>query len=196
MEFFIKEYCTNLIWSKKSLRHVNIIYYLNISGSEVSVSCHKRFKIVSNYWNKCKRRFKAMHGTTIGNLPSYLDEFMWRDTSRLLRQHPKTHSRILSSVATSLHFQSPACLYVIAAVHNIRDKSPVMSKTFAWFLSVYWWIQDTRASSIVCFTILVLPVLLDEEFWSFQYCVFYNTSITSIVGWRILEFPVLCALQY
>jgi hypothetical protein len=33
----------------------------------------------------------------------------------------------------------------------------------------------------VCFTILVLPVLLDEEYWSFQYCVFYNTSgITSI----------------
>jgi hypothetical protein len=34
----------------------------------------------------------------------------------------------------------------------------------------------------VCFTILVLPVLLDEEYWSFQYRVFYNTSITSIVG--------------
>jgi hypothetical protein len=32
------------------------------------------------------------------------------------------------------------------------------------------------------FTILVLPVLLDEEYWSFQYHVFYNTSITSIVG--------------
>jgi hypothetical protein len=43
---------------------------------------------------------------------------------------------------------------------------------------------------------LNLPVLLDEEYWSFQYCVFYNTSITSIAGWRILEFPVLCALQY
>ena len=27
-----------------------------------------------------------------------------------------------------------------------------------------WWIQDTRVSSIVCFTILVLPVLLDEEY--------------------------------
>jgi hypothetical protein len=44
--------------------------------------------------------------------------------------------------------------------------------------------------------ILVLPVLLDEEYWSFQYRVFYNTSITSIVGWRILELPVLCVLQY
>jgi hypothetical protein len=61
---------------------------------------------------------------------------------------------------------------------------------------IYWWIQDTRVSSIVYFTILVLPVLLDEEYWSFQYCVFYNTSITSIAAWRILEIPVLCALQY
>ena len=60
---------------------------------------------------------------------------------------------------------------------------------------IYWWIQDTRVSSVVCFTILVLPVLLDEEYWSFQYRVFYNTSITSIVGWRMLELPVLCIDQ-
>ena len=31
-----------------------------------------------------------------------------QDTPRLLRQIPKTNRRILSSVATSLHFQSPA----------------------------------------------------------------------------------------
>jgi hypothetical protein len=60
---------------------------------------------------------------------------------------------------------------------------------------IYWWIQDTRVSSIVWFTILVLPVLLDEEYWCFQYRVFYNTSIISIVGWRILELPVLCIDQ-
>jgi hypothetical protein len=24
---------------------------------------------------------------------------------------------------------------------------------------------------------------MDEEYWSFQYCVFYNTSITSIAGY-------------
>ena len=43
-------------------------------------------------------------------------------------------------------------------------------------------LPDTRVSSIVCFAILVLPVLLNEEYWSFQYRVFYNTSITSIAG--------------
>jgi hypothetical protein len=55
--------------------------------------------------------------------------------------------------------------------------------------------KNTGASSIVCFTILVLPVLLDEEYWSFQYCVINNTSIISIVGLRILEPPVLCIDQ-
>jgi hypothetical protein len=54
-------------------------------------------------------------------------------------------------------------------------------------------IPDTRVSSIVCFAILVLPVLLDEEYWSFQYCVLYNTSITSIVCFTILVLPVLKA---
>ena len=61
---------------------------------------------------------------------------------------------------------------------------------------IYWWIHDTRVSSVVCFAILVLPLLLGEEYWSFQYRVFYNTSITSIfVGWIILELPVLCIDQ-
>ena len=36
-----------------------------------------------------------------------------QDTPRLLRQHPKTHRRILSSVATSLHFQSPTLFRAI-----------------------------------------------------------------------------------
>ena len=49
---------------------------------------------------------------------------------------------------------------------------------------------------ILCFTILVLPVLLDEEYWSFQYCVFYNTSITSIVCFTILVLPVLLNEEY
>jgi hypothetical protein len=57
-------------------------------------------------------------------------------------------------------------------------------------------LPDTRVSSIVCFTILVLPVLLDEEYWSFQYCVFYNTSITSIVCFTILVLPVLLDEEY
>jgi hypothetical protein len=36
--------------------------------------------------------------------------------------------------------------------------------------------KNTGTSSIVCFTILVLPVFLDEEYWSFRYCVKINDS--------------------
>ena len=57
-------------------------------------------------------------------------------------------------------------------------------------------LPDTRVSNIVCFAILVLPVLLDEEYWSFQYCVFYNTSMTSIVCFTILVLPVLLDEEY
>ena len=76
--------------------------------------------------------------------------------------------------------------------------------------------KNTVPSIIVCFTILVLPVLLDEEYWSFQYCVlqyqyyqycwmkntgassivFYNTSITSIVCFKMLVLPVLLDEEY
>jgi hypothetical protein len=78
----------------------------------------------------------------------------------------------------------------------------------------YCWMKTTSISSILYFTILVLPVLLDEEYWSFQYCVltilvlpvlldeeywsfqycvFYNTSITSN---KILEMLVVFIQQY
>ena len=56
--------------------------------------------------------------------------------------------------------------------------------------------HSCQITSIVCFAILVLPVLLDEEYWSFQYCVFYNTSITSIVCFTILVLPVLLDEEY
>ena len=52
----------------------------------------------------------------------------------------------------------------------------------------YCWMKNTRVSSMVCFTILVLPVLLDEEYWSFQYRVFYNTSIRIRIRIRKLYF--------
>jgi hypothetical protein len=61
---------------------------------------------------------------------------------------------------------------------------------------IYWWIQDTIVSGIVCFTILVLPILLDDEYrkfsivyiqyWIYQYRAFtileyiHNTGISSI----------------
>ena len=52
---------------------------------------------IESYWNKCNGRFKAMHGTTIGKLPSYLDEFMWRD--RFGRTHQDCFDNIQRHIA-------------------------------------------------------------------------------------------------
>ena len=34
---------------------------------------------IESYWNVAKRRLKAMSGTTVDMLPSYLDQFMWEN---------------------------------------------------------------------------------------------------------------------
>ena len=34
---------------------------------------------IENYWDRGKRRFKYMKGCDETELPSYLDEFMWRE---------------------------------------------------------------------------------------------------------------------
>ena len=34
---------------------------------------------IESYWNRVKKRFKSMKGVNSLQLPSYLDEFMWRE---------------------------------------------------------------------------------------------------------------------
>ena len=34
---------------------------------------------IESYWNRVKLRFKCMKGVDTRQLPSYLDEFMWRE---------------------------------------------------------------------------------------------------------------------
>jgi hypothetical protein len=49
----------------------------------------------------------------------------------------------------------------------------------------------------VCFTILVLPVLLDEEYWSFQYRMFYwyiQYRIYTILDFRYYNITILVFL--
>lgn len=41
---------------------------------------------VEAYWQRCKRRFKRMYGTSRALLPSHVDEFMWQE------RYGKTHS--------------------------------------------------------------------------------------------------------
>jgi hypothetical protein len=42
---------------------------------------------------------------------------------------------------------------------------------WGWILGWKWQLGNIWRRNIVCFTILLLPVLLDEEYWSFRYCV-------------------------
>jgi hypothetical protein len=54
---------------------------------------------VEAFWQRCKRRFKQMYGTSRNLLPSHIDKFLWRDrfgkslthqwkgTLRLLKEH-------------------------------------------------------------------------------------------------------------
>jgi transposase-like protein len=57
------------------LQHRTVNHSLNFVDPDTGV----RTQHIKWYWSKCKGRFKAMHGTTIGKLPSYLDKFMCRD---------------------------------------------------------------------------------------------------------------------
>ena len=104
----------------------------------------------------------------------------------------KTDEILLKKIDTSFHQRSLISVFQIW--FNVYLLTSYMTRFGLWiFMSKST--HDFWPCSIVCFTILVLPVLLDEEYWSFQYRVFYNTSITSIVGWRMLELPVLCIDQ-
>ena len=91
----------------------------------------------------------------------------------------------------------------------------VLQYQYTFVIKNNCWMKNTGGSSIVCFTILVLPVLLDEEYQSFQYCVLYktvkgqycwmkNTRVSSIVCFTILAtvlrtdasyYPILCYIH-
>ena len=56
---------------------------------------------VESYWNRVKRRFKAMMGVGSTQLPSYLDEFMWRE------RWGKTKDEAFASLMTDIASQYP-----------------------------------------------------------------------------------------
>lgn len=52
---------------------------------------------VESYWNRVKRKFKRMKGCHAHQLPSYLDEFMWRE--RKGRDKFDAYYNILEAIA-------------------------------------------------------------------------------------------------
>ena len=56
---------------------------------------------VESYWNRVKGKFKRMKGVHQDMLPSYLDEFMWRE------RYGRTASTALASLFRDISFRYP-----------------------------------------------------------------------------------------
>ena len=56
---------------------------------------------VESYWSRAKRKLRRMHGTSDKLLPSYLDEFMWREC------HGKTHSDAFHNICQCISERYP-----------------------------------------------------------------------------------------
>ena len=56
---------------------------------------------IESYWNRVKTKLKRMKGCDGGQLPSYLDEFLWRE------RHGKTARQTLNNIMQEISTQYP-----------------------------------------------------------------------------------------
>ena len=56
---------------------------------------------IESYWNRAKTKFKRMKGVHESMLPSYLDEFMWRE------RHGKSASTAFASLCRDIALRYP-----------------------------------------------------------------------------------------
>ena len=56
---------------------------------------------IESYWNRVKLKFKRMKGVHLSQLPSYLDEFMWRE------RHGESARRALRNIMRDVAAQYP-----------------------------------------------------------------------------------------
>ena len=56
---------------------------------------------IESYWNCVKQKFKRMKGVHLQQLPSYLDEYMWRE------RHGKTISQAFQNIVRDISTQYP-----------------------------------------------------------------------------------------
>jgi hypothetical protein len=105
-------------------------------------------------------------------------------TTNIIRLNPANGEvyAVTNTGITSIIIFTILEIPVFVTLYNTRNTSIVMLQyrkssivlprcVLQYKYYQYCWMKNTRFSSIVCFTILVLPVLLDEEYWSFRYCV-------------------------
>ena len=57
------------------LQHQTVNHSVEFVNSATGVHTQN----IESYWNRVKKRFKTMKGVHSHQLPSYLDEFMWRE---------------------------------------------------------------------------------------------------------------------
>ena len=72
----------NNIQNRLGFEHHVVIHEHNFVDPVTGVHTNN----VEAYWQRCKRRFKRMYGTSRNLLPSHVDEFLWQE------RHGKTHS--------------------------------------------------------------------------------------------------------
>ena len=56
---------------------------------------------IESYWNRVKHKFKRMKGVHLHQLPSYLDEFMWRE------RHGRSASLSFNHIIRDISSQYP-----------------------------------------------------------------------------------------
>ena len=80
------------VTGKSLLRFQSLIWmhYILFVASGVNTNA------VESYWNRCKTKIKRMKGVHRSQLPSYLDEFMWRERYG----GSSSFSNILGDIAT------------------------------------------------------------------------------------------------
>ena len=62
-----------------SLPNVSLHSTVNHSVTFVDPTTGTHTQTVESYWNRCKTKLKRMKGCVADQIPSYLDEFMWRE---------------------------------------------------------------------------------------------------------------------
>ena len=67
---------------------------------------------VESYWNRTKIKIKAMKGCHSHQIPSYLDEFMWRE------RHGQTYMDVWNNLMLHISQQYPVyvCMYLIIII--------------------------------------------------------------------------------
>ena len=76
-------------------------YTVNHSVEFVSTTTGVHTQNIESYWNRVKKKFKSMKGVHSHQLPSYLDEFMWRERYGTTSQ--QAFDSILIDIKVAIH---------------------------------------------------------------------------------------------